>query len=121
MRRETNAQEVDSSSQKITWSAVSKKRTMQELWHDWAFRKNEQNGKIWQLRRKGTLNINARMRRVNLIGREDNQSETGSEIEEDNMVLHVNGSGNQPFVMKGKMNKETFTAMINSGSFSLDR
>ena len=42
------------------------------------------------------------MRRVNIIGREDNQSETCNETEEDNMVLHVHGSGSQPLVMKGK-------------------
>ena len=32
--------------------------------------------------------------------RHGDQSETGNENEENNMVLHVNGSGNQPFVMK---------------------
>ena len=32
------------------------------------------------------------------------------------MVLHVSRSGNQPFVMKGKINEESFTAIINSGS-----
>ena len=32
------------------------------------------------------------------------------------MVLHVGGSGSQPFVMKSKMKNEPFTMMIDSSS-----
>ena len=41
---------------------------------------------------------------MNVIEREDNKSEESTEQVEDNMVLHVGDSGNQLFVMKGKMN-----------------
>ena len=37
-----------------------------------------------------------------LIGRKGDQSETGTETAEDNMVLHVSGSDNKLLVMKGK-------------------
>ena len=37
-------------------------------------------------------------------------------MNEENMVLHVSGAGNQPFVLKGKINKEPFKTMINSVS-----
>ena len=56
------------------------------------------------------------MRRVNLNKRDDDQGGVSNEMEEDLTVLHVDGSGgNQPFVMKGKINDEPFTAMIDSG------
>ena len=32
------------------------------------------------------------------------------------MVLHVGGGGYQPFMMKGKLNNESLTTMIDSGS-----
>ena len=32
------------------------------------------------------------------------------------MVLHLGGSDNQPFVMKGQIFKQPFTTMIDSGS-----
>ena len=42
------------------------------------------------------------MRRVNLIGRDDNQSDASSETQEDSLVLHLKGKqGHPPFVMKG--------------------
>ena len=53
---------------------------------------------------------------MNLIDQDDGPSETGSENDEVNMVLHVNGTVNQPIVMKRKTNKETFTAISVSGS-----
>ena len=56
------------------------------------------------------------MRRINLIEREDNQSQESNEQDEDNMVLHIGGSDNQPFVMKGKINNQPFSTMIDSGS-----
>ena len=66
-------------------------------------------------------NINrARMERVNLIRQEDGQSETGSENDEDKMVLHLNGSGNQPFIMKAE-NTKSFTAMMDSVSLLVTR
>ena len=56
------------------------------------------------------------MRRINLIERDGYQSEESIEQDEDNMVLHVGGSGSQPFVMKSKMKNEPFTMMIDSSS-----
>ena len=56
------------------------------------------------------------MRRINLIEREDNQSEENNEQDGDNMVLHVGGSGSQPFGMKGKINNQPLTTMIDSCS-----
>ena len=32
------------------------------------------------------------------------------------MVLHVGGGGNQPLLMKGKTNNQTFATMIDSSS-----
>ena len=58
----------------------------------------------------------AGMRRINLIEREDNQSEESNEQDEENMVLHIGGSDNPRFVMKGKINNQPFTTMIDSGS-----
>ena len=34
----------------------------------------------------------------------------------DKIVLQVGGDGVRPFLMKGKMNRRDFTAMIDSGS-----
>ena len=56
------------------------------------------------------------MLRNDLIEQEDDQSEDSNEYEEDKVVLHVGGGGNQPFMMKGKLNNESFTTMIDSGS-----
>ena len=67
-------------------------------------------------RGRGRNNNRARKRRMNLIDQDDGPSETGSENDEVNMVLHVNGTVNQPIVMKRKTNKETFTAISVSGS-----
>ena len=39
-----------------------------------------------------------------------------SEWDDDNIVLHVNGVGVKPFVLKGKINKQQFSTMIGSGS-----
>ena len=62
------------------------------------------------------LGRRAGMRRINLIEREDNQSEESNEQDEDNMVLHICGSDTLPFVMKSKTNNQPFTTMIDSGS-----
>ena len=56
------------------------------------------------------------MRRINLIERDSNQSEVSTELEEDNTIFHIVGIGNQPFIMKGKMNNQAFSTMIDSGS-----
>ena len=50
------------------------------------------------------------------IEQDDSQSESSNEMNEENLVLHVSGAGNQPFVLKGKINKEPFKTMIDSGS-----
>ena len=56
------------------------------------------------------------MRRVNMIEQSADQSGGSSEWDEDNIVLHVNGVGVKPFVLKGKINKQQFSTMIDSGS-----
>ena len=56
------------------------------------------------------------MRRVNLIERDNNQSEECSEWDDDNVVLHVNGVGVKPFVMRGKINRQKFETMIDTAS-----
>ena len=62
------------------------------------------------------------LRRVNLIGQATDQSEGSSEWDEDNVVLRLDGI--PPFVLKGRINKQPFTTMIDSGSpftiFTLD-
>ena len=50
----------------------------------------------------------AGMRRINLIEQEDDQPEDSNEYEEDKTVSHVGGGGNQPFMVKGKKNNESF-------------
>ena len=72
--------------------------------------------KSGNVRGKGRFTERAGMRRINLVERDGNQSEESTEQEEDNMVLHIGADGTQPFIMKGKINKQTFSTMINSGS-----
>ena len=67
-------------------------------------------------RGRGNFGGKAGMRRINLIEREDNQSQESNEQEEDNMVLHIGECGSQAFVMEGKRNIQPFTTMIDSGS-----
>ena len=71
--------------------------------------------KSGNVKERGTFGGRAGMRKINLIEREDNQSEESNERDEDNMVLHIGGNDNQPFVMKGKINNQPFTTMIDSG------
>ena len=72
--------------------------------------------KTGNTRGRGNTAGRAGMRRINLIERDGSQSEDSGEQDEDNVVLHVSGSGVQPFVMKGKINNQPFTTMIDSGS-----
>ena len=65
---------------------------------------------------RGNFGVRAGMRRINLIEREDHQSEESNEQDEDNMVLHNGGIDNPPFIMKGKINNQPFTTKIDSGS-----
>ena len=67
-------------------------------------------------RETGRNKNRAGMRRANLIGRQRKPIRNNQWDEGVNQVLHVNGSGNQPIVMKGKINKEPFTAMVESSS-----
>ena len=53
------------------------------------------------VRGRGNFGGRAGLRSFNLIEREDNQSEENHEQDEDNMILHIDGSDNQPFVKKG--------------------
>ena len=56
------------------------------------------------------------MRRMNLIHQQENQSGSISDEEADNAILHVNGDGAPPFVIKGKINNQPFRTMLDSGS-----
>ena len=56
------------------------------------------------------------MRTVNLRERKINQSGESSEWDDDNIVLHVNGLAAKPFVLKGKINKQNFSTIIDSTS-----
>ena len=53
-------------------------------------------------RGRGNFTGRAGMRRINLIERDDDQSEESTGADEDNMVLHIGGNGQQPFIMRGK-------------------
>ena len=53
--------------------------------------------------------------RVNLIGQAADQSEGSSEWDQDNAVLRFDGTGVSPFVLKGRINKQPFNTMIDSG------
>ena len=66
-------------------------------------------------RGRGNFTNRAGMRRINLIERDDDQSEESAGAEDD-MVLHIGGNGQQPFIMKGKLNDQAFATMIDSGS-----
>ena len=88
---------------------------MQKLRHDWTFCTNVQNNKIWQLDRKRKKHQSCQNERSD-FDRDVSQSETDCENDEDNMVLHVNGSGFHLFVMKGMINKDSIIGMIDSGS-----
>ena len=56
------------------------------------------------------------IRRMNMIEQDDSQTESSNETTDDNIVLHNSGAGNQPFVLKGRINKDPFNTMIDSGS-----
>ena len=61
------------------------------------------------------------MKRVNLIEQQADQSSGSSEWDHDNIVLYVNGVGAKQFVLKGKINKQQFTTMIDSETSELTR
>ena len=65
---------------------------------------------------RGTMRNRADMRQINLNEQDDDQSEDSNDQGEDKIVLHVGGGGNQPFIMKGKMNNEPLTTMIDSAA-----
>ena len=75
--------------------------------------KKPQRGNV---RGRGRLAARGGLRRINLIEQDESQSKSSNEMNEKNMVLHVSGAGNQPFVLKGKINKEPFKTTIDSGS-----
>ena len=54
------------------------------------------------------------MRRNNIIGQTTDQSEGSSDWYEENAVLQLNGTGVSPFVLKGRINKQSFSVMIDS-------
>ena len=57
------------------------------------------------------------LRRVDLIGQTADQSKDSSEVDEDKIVLRLEGgNGGPPFMLKSKINKQPFTTMIDSGS-----
>ena len=59
--------------------------------------KKPKNG---NMRGRGRPLARSGMRRINLIEEDDSQSESSNEMNDDNMVLHVSGAGNQQFVLK---------------------
>ena len=71
--------------------------------------------KTGNIRGRGRMSERGGLRRINQIEQDDSQSESSNEMNEENMVLHVSGAGNQPFVLKCKI-KEPFKTMIDSGS-----
>ena len=56
------------------------------------------------------------MRRVKLIDQHTDQLENSTGEDAENVVLHVNGEGTPPFVLKGKINNRQFSTMIDLGS-----
>ena len=54
--------------------------------------------------------------RINLIAQSTNQSEGSSELDADNVVLRLDGTGAPPFVLKGRKHKQPLSTMIDSGS-----
>ena len=54
-------------------------------------------------------------RRVNLIEEEEEQK-SDEDTSEEQYVLGIDGSGSPPFMMKGKINRNKFCLMIDSGS-----
>ena len=58
-------------------------------------------------------------RQVKLIGEEPvNQSQLASQwsSDEENTVLHLHGNGVPPFIRKGKINNETFSTVMDTGT-----
>ena len=72
--------------------------------------------KTANFRRSARKTITGKMRRVNLIDQQNNQSEGSTKEEADNVIKNVNGDGAPPFVLKGKINNRLFCTMIDSGS-----
>ena len=75
--------------------------------------KSPKNGNT---RGRGNFVERAGMRRINLIERDDGQSDESTGAEEDNMVLNIGGNGQQLFIRKEKINNQAFTTIIDSGS-----
>ena len=72
--------------------------------------------KSGSFRGSGKSSQRGNFQRVNLIGQTTDQSEDSSD-ENDNVVLHLAGNtGTPPFMLKGKINKQPFQTMIDSGS-----
>ena len=57
-----------------------------------------------------------RMRRVNSIDHQRDQSKSSTREDAENVVLHLNGRGTPPFILKEKTNSRHFSKMIDSGS-----
>ena len=55
-------------------------------------------------------------RRINWVEEESESNEEGSEDSTDKLVLSIEGAGEAPFTMKGKINNKKFSLMIDSGS-----
>ena len=72
--------------------------------------------KSGSFRGSGKSSQRGKFQRVNLIGQATDQSEHSSG-ENDKVVLHLAGNtGTPPFMLKGKINKQPFQTMIDSGS-----
>ena len=81
---------------------------MSKLFFKRTFRKNVQAPQKWKCHGRGSFTGIAGKRRINLIERDGNQSEVSTQQEEDKLVLHIGGDGNQPLLMKGIINNQIF-------------
>ena len=64
--------------------------------------------KSGHMRERGRMTVRGGKQRINVIEHEDSQSGNSHGWDENNFVLHVDNSGsegNQPLVLKGKINK----------------
>ena len=73
--------------------------------------------KVANFRRNAKFANRGGLRRVNLIGQTADQSEDSSELDEHKIALRLKGgNGAPPFMLKGKINKQPFTIVIDSGT-----
>ena len=75
------------------------------------------NPKVANFRRNSKFANRGGLIRVNVIGQIADQSEDSSQWDDDYVVLRLEGrTGAPPFILKGKINKQPFLKMLDSGS-----